>query len=282
MRITNLFAAASALALVPSAAFAQAEVAPEESVFDGDYLTIGAAGVYGPSYEGSDDQVLYPVPVVQGKLAGIGITPRQGGIGLDLIPDGDDPSIGFSLGPVVTYSRNRHSQIKDPVVRSAGKLKDAIDVGGNAGVTFYKLLSPYDSLSVAADVKWNVNKAHRGMVINPTVSYVTPLSKAMLATVVLSAKHVDDDYADYYYSVSPAQAAASGLPLYQAKGGWANFGASALVAYDIDGNLLNGGFAVFGAASYTRLVKDAKRTPYTSIRGDASQWVLGAGVAYTF
>ena len=78
MRIPIFLAAASALALAPSSAFAQADAAPEQSVFDGDYVTIGAAGVYGPSYEGSDDQVFYPVPVLQGKLAGIGISPRQG------------------------------------------------------------------------------------------------------------------------------------------------------------------------------------------------------------
>lgn len=275
---------ASALALAPVPALAQTEVAPEGSVLDGDHITVGAGGVYGPSYEGSDDYVFSPFPIVQGRLKGVSITPRPGGVALDFVRDGDDPKVGFSLGPVASYSGNRKRQIKDDVVRSTGKLKDAIDVGVNAGFTVYKLLSDYDSLTISADAKWNVNKAHRGTVITPGVSYATPLSKGMLVVVGATAKHVDDDYADYYYSVTPAQSAASTgvLPTYQARGGWVSYGANALVGLDLDGDLTNGGLAVFALGSYNRLMNDAKRTPFTSVRGDANQWFGGAGVAFTF
>jgi hypothetical protein len=40
----------------------------------------------------------------------------------------------------------------------------------------------------------------------------------VIVTLAVSAKHVNDDYANYYYSVSPGQSAASGLPIYQAHG----------------------------------------------------------------
>src|SRR5690606_9784015 len=138
--------AAGLLATFPAAAMAQDASAPEENVFDGDYLTVGGGVIYGPSYNGSDDYVVTPVPVVQGNLKGIAITPRPGGAALDLLPDHDDARIGFSLGPVATLSRNRATQIEDPVVRSAGKLKEAIEIGASGGVTFYKLLHGYDSL----------------------------------------------------------------------------------------------------------------------------------------
>lgn len=278
-----LFAAAGVAALLSApSALAQSEAAPEDSVFDGDYVTLGVGGIYSPSYEGSDDMVFSPFPLIQGKLAGIEITPRPGGLALDVIHDKEDPKIGFSFGPVVTYSGNRHRQIEDSVVRSAGKLKAAVDAGINGGVTVYKLLNPYDSLTLSSDVRWNVNSAHKGMVVSPGVSYFTPLSRAAIASVGISAKHVDDDYARYYYGVSPAQAAASGLPVYSAKGGWASVGVNALVGYDLDGNALNGGFAVFVLGSYSRLMNDAKRNPYTSLRGRAGQWVAGAGIGYTF
>jgi MipA family protein len=280
IRISAL--AALSIAVLAAPACAQSEASPEASVFDGDYLTIGVGAIYGPSYEGSDDMVFTPVPVVQGKLAGVEITPRPGGIALDLIHDSEDPRVGFSLGPVVTYSGNRRRQIEDPVVRSAGKLKAAIDAGASAGVTFYKLLNPYDSLTVSADVRWNVNDAHNGRVITPQVTYVTPLSRAAIATVGISARHVESDYARYYYSVSPLQASRSGLPRFDAKGGWATLGANALVGYDLDGNLLNGGLAVFALGSYSRLMNDARRNPFTLLRGDADQWTVGAGLGYTF
>lgn len=281
MRFMMVAGALSAVFL-PAAAQAQSESALESSVFDGDYLTIGAGVVYGPSYEGSDDMVATPVPVIQGRLAGVDIAPRQGGIALDFIPDGPGTKIGFSLGPVATYSRNRNSQIKDRAVKAAGKLEDAIDLGVSGGVTIYRLLHEYDSLTVSADAKWNVDGAYKGRMVSPGVTYATPLSRAAIVILGLSARHVDDDYARYYYSVSPAQAAASGLPEFAAKGGWTRAGANLFAGYDLDGDLLNGGFALFALGSYSRLFRDAKRNPYTAIRGSADQWVLGAGLGYTF
>ena len=278
----TILPAGLAAAMFATPALAQSDVAPEDSIFDGDYLTVGAGATYGPSYDGSDDYVLSPLPVVQGKLKGIEITPRPGGVALDLIGDGKDPRFGFSFGPVATISFNRAKQIKDPVVRAAGKLDTAFEVGANAGVTAYKLLHGYDSLTVSADVKWDVAGAHSGRIISPSITYFTPLSRAALVTLSVSARHVDDDYADYYYSVSPAQSVASGLPEYQADGGWDSWSVGLFGGYDLNGNALDGGFAVFVLGAYSRMLNDARTTPYTSLRGDAGQWTAGAGLAYTF
>lgn len=282
VRLSASLFAISAAATVMAGAPALADEMPGDSIFDRDHLTVGVGGVYGPSYDGSDDYVFSPMPVIQGKVRGVDITPRAGGIALDFIPDGKDAKVGFSLGPVATVSFNRNRQIKDPVVRAAGKLDAAIEVGVNGGVTAYRLLNDYDALTVSADVKWDVNGAYKGMTWSPSVSYVTPLNKAVLVTVSASARHVDDDYARYYYSVTPAQSAASGLPVYGARGGWDSVNAGILVGWDLSGDLRDGGLALFAIGNYTRMLNDAKDTPYTSVRGDADQWLGGAGVAYTF
>ncbi len=279
-------AAAAAVLAFPLAAQAQApspdETPPVETVFDGDFITVGIGAGYAPSYEGSDDYVFFPQPVVSGSLAGIAITPRPGGVALDLIPDGDDAKVGFSLGPVARLRSNRDSNIKDSVVRRLGKLDKAVEVGANAGVTFYDLVTGFDSLTVSSDVKWDVAGAHKGMTINPSISYFTPVSRGAAINLSVGAEHVDDDYADYYFSVSPAGSVASGLPAFQAEGGWNSIGTFLLVAVDFDGDLANGGLAGFVTGGYSRLLGDAKRTPLTSIRGDADQWLAGAGLAYTF
>lgn len=281
MRIAGCLFGLAALCL-PAPALAQSAVAPAASVFDGDYLTVGAGAIYGPSYDGSDDYAVSPVPVVQGSLKGIEITPRPGGAAFDLISDGKDPKFGFSFGPVATLSFNRNKQIGDPVVGSAGKLKEAIEAGANGGFTVYKLLNRYDSLTVSADIKWDINGAHSGQIISPGITYFTPLSRAALVTLSLGARHVDSDYARYYYSVSPAQSAASGLPGFAAHGGWDSWNAGLLGGYDLSGNALDGGFAIFVLGNYGRMMNDGKRTPYTSLRGDADQWTVGAGLGYTF
>ena len=282
MRRTAILAAAAIAALLPTLAHAQNDGPQVETVFDGDYLTVGVGGFYGPSYEGSDDYILFPAPVIQGNLLGVAITPRPGGVALDFIPDARDAKVGFSLGPVANIRRDRVTRIKDPVVRRLGKLNTAVEVGGSAGVTVYDLVTGYDSLTFSADARWDVAGAHKGMLWGPSVSYFTPVSKGAAINLAVSAEHMDDDYANYYFTVSPAGSVASGLPTFQAKSGWKNVGINALVGVDFDGDLTNGGLAGFVTGGYTKLLNDAKRTPLTSIRGDSDQWLVGAGLAFTF
>ena len=281
--IRNFFSAgALCAALLPTLAHAQNDGPQTDTVFDGDYLTVGVGGFYGPSYEGSDDYIVFPAPVIQGNLKGVAITPRTGGVALDFIPDAKDAKVGFSLGPVATINRNRVTRIKDPVVRRLGKLDTAVEVGGSAGVTVYDLVTGYDSLTFSADARWDVAGAHKGMLWGPSVSYFTPVSKGAAINLAVSAEHMDDDYANYYFTVSPAGTVASGLPTFQAKSGWKNVGVNALIGVDFDGDLTNGGLAGFVTGGYTKLLNDAKRTPLTSIRGDSDQWLVGAGLAFTF
>ena len=89
---------------------------------------------------------------------------------------------------------------------------------------------------------------------------------------------IDDDYADYYYSV-PAGGA---LPAFQADGGWDSVGANLLVGVDLDGNLANGGLSLIALGGYSRQLGDSKDTPFTAIRGDADQWMGAIGIGYTF
>lgn len=253
----------------------------DDSVFDDNWLSIGVGVGIGPSYDGSDDYVLFPAPIVQGKLGGVGISPRPAGLALDFIPDSDNGP-NFALGPSVRLRNDRADQIEDEVVELAGELDRAFEVGVATGVSFPKVLNPFDSLSFNLDARWDVAGAHDGMVIEPGVTYFTPLNRGMAASLSVSGEFVDDDFADYYYSVSPDQSAASGLPQFQADGGLNSLGTNLLLAIDLDGNLANGGLSAVVIGGYSRLFGDAKRTPYTSIRGSADQFFGAVGVGYTF
>ncbi len=76
--------------------------------------------------------------------------------------------------------------------------------------------------------------------------------------------------------------AGGALPAYQADGGWDRVGVNLLTGVDLDGNLANGGLALIAMGGYSRMLGDGKRTPFTSIRGDADQWMGALGIGYTF
>lgn len=278
MRMASLAAGAlTACAAAP----VWAQEADAVSAFDGDHLTVGLGVAYGASYDGSDDYAVSPIPVVRGSLGGIGMSARSGGIGLDFI-DGEGHAIDFDLGVAGRMRRNRAGGVKDPVVESAGLLDAAIEIGPSVGLGF-GLLHDYDKLSLGIDVRWDVAGAHGGMVIDPTLSYFTPLSRGVAVNLSLSAEHGDAGMMDYYYSVTPAQSLASGLPLFDARGGgWTKAGGTLLLAFDLDGDLENGGLVIAALGGYVRMLGDARRSPFTSIRGDPDQWLGGAGIGYTF
>jgi len=252
------------------------------SVFDGDYVTVGGGIAVSPSYEGSDDYTVSPLPVVLGSIGGVDFQPRGPGIAFDFIPDRKDAKVDFILGPVVRARFDRQNSIKDPVVRSLGELDFALEVGPFAGIQVNRVLNPYDSLTAQVDLRWDVAGAHDGMVIFPSLTYFTPLSRSVVTSLAISAEHVDNDYADYYFSISPAGSAASGLPTFAATSGWKNVGVTSLTAIDLDGDATNGGFSLILLGSYSRMLGDPKRSPVTSIRGSANQFFGALGLGYTF
>jgi outer membrane scaffolding protein for murein synthesis (MipA/OmpV family) len=279
-----LLAATGSLALACAApAMAQnVEALPdgpdgEATVFDGNWFSIGAGAVYSASYDGSDDYVVSPIPIVQGKIGGVRISPRAGGAALDFVND-DSDGAKISAGVAARLNRNRASQIEDPVVLSYGELDTAFEVGPSVGISLSGLLNPYDSLSFNIETLFDVAGAHDGTLVSPGVTYFTPVSRGAAISLSVSGSYVDDDYADYYYSV-PAGGA---LPAYQADGGWDRVGVNLLTGVDLDGNLANGGLALIAMGGYSRMLGDGKRTPFTSIRGDADQWMGALGIGYTF
>lgn len=287
MPISNLSATVIALLAVtafasPAAAQDLPDAAKDSDAFSGDYLIVGMGVALVPSYEGSDEHAIIGAGGVTGRVAGIGIGARSGGISLDFVPDGEDSRIGWGLGPVARWGGNRTAHIKDPVVEALGKLKGSIETGVAGSVAIKRLITPVDALTFSADVRWDISGHGGGQVVSTSVSYFSPVSQAAAVGLSVAADIVDTQYANHQFGVTAAGSTASGLPLYTARGGLKNVGLRAFAAYDLNGNLRDGGLAVVGGMGLSWLKGSAAESPLTSLRGKSSQWLAGAGLAYTF
>jgi outer membrane scaffolding protein for murein synthesis (MipA/OmpV family) len=246
-----------------------------------DVITVGGGAAIVPDYEGSDSYRVIPAAAVRGTIHGISFSTRGAYLYVDVVPRSD--KFDFDVGPIIgaRFDDRRHSD--DPVVRLMPKRKTAIEAGGFVGASFHGLTNPYDTLSLHVDVVHDIGSAHKSTVISPNIDFSTPVSRSTYVGASVGAEFVSNKYADYYFSVSPADRLATGnqLPLFNAGGGMKNWKASLLVNHSLSGDLLHG-VSIFGLGQYSRLVGDFKRSPIVSQRGSASQWTGALGVAYTW
>lgn len=255
-------------------------------VFDETWATIGIGVGMVPSYAGSNDYIAFPLPLIVGRVGGIGVSPNGPGFVLDF--NSPEPAFGprkgarVAFGPAFRFRNDRNDRISDEVVARAGKLDAALEVGGNVAVTFPNVFKTFDQIGFGVQARWDVLGAHSGMIVEPQINYRAPIGRSFALQVQASAEFIDDSFADYYFTVNPAQALATGLPQFRADGGLNRIGTVAILTYDLDGKPLNGGWAITGIGGVSRLLGDAADTPFTSVRGNATQFITGLGLAYTF
>jgi MipA family protein len=283
MRYLTCFALAASVA---SPAFAQSQptagaLPTPEEVANKDTITVAAGAAIVPDYEGSDDYRIIPAGAIRGKVHGFSFTTRGSYFYLDVIPQSG--KVDFDVGPIVGVRFNSRKKIDDDIVKLLPKRKTAIEVGGFAGVSFHGLTNPYDTLALRVDVLHDIGKAHKSTVFSPNVEFSTPLSMRTYASLNVGAEFVSNKFADYYFSLTPADSIRTGavLPPFNASGGMKNWKAGLLLNQSLTGNLLHG-ISIFGLGQYSRLVGDFKRSPIVSQRGSANQWIGALGLGYTW
>lgn len=284
---------AAALATVATPALAQdttalppdtGAVAAQAADVDGDSITIGAGAVYLPDYEGSNDYQFTAAPGAIGSIKGFNFTLAGNRASLDLVPNRPGDKIDIQLGPigVVNFNRSSVKGIDDAQVKRLGELDTAIELGGYVGIGKTGVVtSPYDRISVSLSYRYDVTKTHDSGILSPTINYLTPLSRKAAVGIFASAERVEKGYARTYFSITPAQSVASGLPVYNAKAGWKNYTLGALATVSLTGDLLHG-FKLVAGGTYRRLLDDFGDSPLVSVAGSRDQWLGAVGLAYTF
>jgi MipA family protein len=271
---------------VSCAAFAQpgsagGQLPSAQEVADRDMVTLAGGGALVPDYDGSDDYRLIPAAAIRGKISGFSFSTRGTYFYFDGVPHRGAGSVELNLGPIAGVRLDRTGHIEDGVVKLLPHRNTAIEVGGFAGLSFHGLVDPYDTLGIRLDVVHDVANAHKSTTFSPNLEFSTPLSRTTYASVNVGAEFVSNRFADYYFSIDPADSLRSGLPVFNAGGGMKDWKAGLLVNQSITGDLL-GGISIFGSAQYSRLVGDFRRSPIVSERGSPNQWLGAVGLAYTW
>lgn len=270
--------------LLLAAAILPQAVRAQSASKDDDFIMAGVGIGRVADYEGSDDYELLPVPGVVGRVDGIGFSYLGNRVSVNLIRAPEGPGWSFTLGPVASIGLNRATlkSIDDPRIRALGKVGISVELGGMAGIARRGVLtSDYDRLGFTVSVRHDVAGGHGGTLINPNINYITPLSRRSLALLFVSATHADGDYARSYYTITPAQSVASGLPVFNAKSGWKDWTIGGALDVSLTGDL-TGGLSAIGGVAYTRLLNDFAASPVVSVAGSRDQWMVGLGLAYTF
>ena len=261
---------------------AQAQEAEDHS-----NLTIGVGAAAVPSYEGSDDYRVIPIPQLRGKVHDFAFWTRGPALFVDVIPNRSDEGIDIQLGPVVgaRFDRTSRKRIKDDAVAALGKLDTAIEVGGFVGIGKTGVInSAYDNISARVTITKDVAGAHDSMIVTPAIEYFTPLSIRSFVGLGVSADYVGKKYGRYYFDVTPEEAVASGLPAYDRAGdgsGFRKVNFNLTGGYSLSGDIRRG-WTLFALGSYSRMLGDYADSPVVAIAGSKDQWIGAIGVGYTF
>ena len=98
-----------------------------------------------------------------------------------------------------------------------------------------------------------------------------------LVTIGPRARFASAKYNRKFFGIDAAEAAASGLPQYRAKGGLRALGVSAGAYYPLGER-----WGLFGSLGYDRLMNSAAESPLTRQRGSRDQLSAGLALTYVF
>ncbi len=246
----------------------------------GDRVTVGLGLGVSPSYLGADNYRLIPGGALQGSVKGHDF--RLNGLQLfvDAIPNRGGGQWALDLGPVAGVRLDRNGSVSDARVAALGKRNAAVELGIRGAIGRRAVLSRTDQLSVAVTGVADVAKAHGSVVVTPAIQYSFLPDRRSYMQLSLSAELVGDDFARYYFEVTPAAASASGLAVHRPKGGLASLGSSLFATRSLSGGRT--GWGVFGIVSYRRLQGDIAASSIVRQTGSANQLFGSAGLAYTF
>ena len=229
-------------------------------------VTLGLEGRVLPSYPGSANSVLLPIPLFDIRVAG---TPRRftnprDGFGVGLYDNGT-----FRLG-VTGKAQLPRDSADDPNLAGLNDIDWTLEPG------LFVEYWPVDWLRPRAEVRQGIG-GHKGQVGELSADVVMPVSPKLTLSGGPWVSLASSDALAPYFGVTPAEAAASIYPAYHASGGLRSFGLGALARYEFSRQ-----WAAHLYVDYERLAGSAGNSPIVRLQGSPDQISIGLGFTYSF
>lgn len=178
-----------------------------------------------------------------------------------------DPKMGFSLRGSFRYVPER-SAADFPELTGLNTIEKSVELGmGLAYRTEYMNAFALARYGVVGHGSW-VGEAGIDAIMQPTSRLTLRAGPRVFFG--------DDQYAQTYFGVTPAEAGASTYAAYQPSGGALTAGVEVGATYMIDDN-----WGIDGAVSWSRFVGDARNSPIVQ-QGSADQWKVRVGLTRRF
>ena len=261
---TNRFLGfAAALAFLSTATSAGAD----ESWFSGDwYLTVGAAAISAPRYEGAKSYLFAVQPLVSFGRAGpeARFSSRNDNISIGFVDTG-----AFRAGAVgkIVFPRDEGTS---PDLAGLDPVRWGGEIGGFAEVY------PTDWLRVRGELRHGI-RAHDGIVADVAVDAFVAVAPPGRVSGGPRLSFATADYFDAYYGVDAAESAASGLSVYEPGSGLRAVGAGGAVTWKATDKVTA---SLFG--EYSRLMGPAAASSLVRERGSRNQLMFGLSTTYRF
>ncbi len=220
-------------------------------------LSVGIGPVYRPDYFGSNDYEFRPDPEVYVKFRNL----------VFLDNDGADFALfgfsGFSFGPSIRLVGDRDEEDNVALI-GLGDIDHTFEVGGFAATKFV------DRFLFRAKVRKGVVGGHDGLIVDATGTALLFRVGRLSTSISGQAAWIGDSYADTYFSVTPAQALASGLDEYDAGRGLRDVGGSFNAYVNIGKR-----WSLNPYVSYRYIFNNIAETPIIDEFGDRNQFAVG-------
>ena len=227
-------------------------------------LSVGIGPVVRPDYFGSNDYEIAPDPQAYVKFRNF----------LFLDDDGADFALfgfsRFSFGPTLRLVRDRRAE-DNPALAGLPEVGTTFEFGGFAATNF---LNRY---SVRFKVRHGIKTGHRGTIVDASTTALLFRYGRLSTSLTAQASWIGNRYADAYFTVTPEQSVASGLPAYDANAGFRDIGGSFNTYINIGRR-----WSINPYVTYNYIFDGIAATPIIAQEGDRHQFTTGFHIMREF